>query len=137
MSEMNSGELFFEYHKKIEDFLKIDELNLKDVQMSLAATRHYWVGRLMFHKQKISKLKQTKEKALKILRQKLEEESPVGLSSKTVMTSLAQNETVLKLDEDISNNEFLVEYLTKVESNLRDAQHGLTNLTKIISLETT
>jgi hypothetical protein len=137
MNETNSGELFFEYHKRIEEFLKIDELNLKDVQMSLAATRHYWVGRLMYHKQKITKLKQTKEKALKILKVKLEEESPIGLSPKTVMHSLSQNETILKIDEDIVNNEFLVEYLTKVESNLRDSQHGLSNLTKIISLETT
>lgn len=137
MAEKSDLDLFEEYQTKIEEFLKFDEVNLKDTQTNLPSVRHYWVGRLMFHKQKIVKLKQTKDKALKILREKLEKESPIGLSPKTISSSIIQNETIIKLDTEISNNEFLVEYLTKVESNLRDTQHGLTNLTKIITLETT
>ncbi len=42
-----------------------------------------------------------------------------------------------KIDDQIIDNELLVEYLTKVESNFRDAQYGMNNLTKIITLETT
>lgn len=138
MSEkFNSSELFLEYHQKIEEFLKFDELNLKEAQLTLPSVRHYWVGRLMFHKQQIHKLKKTKEKAIKILRQRLEQESPCGLSSKTISDSIAQNEAILRIDEEILNNEYLVEYLSKVESNLRDTQHGMSNLTKIITLETT
>jgi len=135
--EKNSSELLFEYHEKIAEFLKFDELNLKDAQMSLAATRHYWVGRLMFHKQQINKLKKAKEKAAKTIRCKLETESPVGLTAKTIAESINQNEIILKIEEEIINNELIVEYLTKVEHNLRDAQHGMSNLTKIITLETT
>jgi hypothetical protein len=137
MSEKTSTDLFAEYHQKIEDFLKIDELNMKDAQMSLPSVRHYWVGRLMFHKQQINKLKKAKEKATKTLRQKLEHESPIGLSPKTIAESISQHDVVQKIDEEILNNELLVEYLTKVEANLRDAQYGMNNLTKIITLETT
>ena len=137
MSEKTTSDLFLEYHQKIEEYLKIDELNLKDAQMSLPSVRHYWVGRLMFHKQQISKFKKAKERAAKALRQKLEHESPVGLTSKTIAESIARNDVVLKIDEEIANHELLVEYLTKVENNFRDAQHGLSNLTKIITLETT
>jgi hypothetical protein len=57
MEENTSKDLFIEYHQKIEEFLKIDELNMKDAQMALPSVRHYWVGRLMFHKQQINKLK--------------------------------------------------------------------------------
>jgi len=137
MSEKSATDLFAEYHQKIEEFLKFDELNIKESQMSLPSVRHYWVGRLMFHKQQINKLKKAKEKAAKVLRQKLEHESPIGLTAKTISDSITQNEVMLKLEEDIVNNELLVEYLTKVESNLRDTQHGMSNLTKIITLETT
>ena len=137
MSDTNLSQLFGVYYEKIEKFLQFDELNLKDSQMSLPVIRHYWVGRLMFHKQQIQKLKQTKEKASKVLRQKLEHESPIALSAKTITESVARNEIILKLDEDIATHELLVEFLTKVESNLRDTQYGMNNLTKIITLETT
>jgi hypothetical protein len=135
MSETNN--LFQEYHEKIEAFLKFDELNIKDAQMALPSVRHYWVGRLMFHKNQIIKLKKAKEKAIKTLKNKLEEESPVTLSIKTISESVANHEIIIKIDEEINNNEILVEYLSKVEANFRDAQFGMTNLTKIITLETT
>lgn len=133
----NVSDLFVEYHKKIEEFLKIDELNLKDAQMSLPQVRHYWVGRLMFHKQEINKLKKYKDLASRKIREKINQESPVGLTPKTIAEAILNNEAIKKLDEEIINNELLVEYLTKVESNFRDAQYGLNNLTKIITLETT
>ena len=137
MSDAASIDLFTEYHQKIEEFLKIDELNMKDAQMALPSVRHYWVGRLMFHKQQINKLKKTKEKATKALRIKLENESPIGLSPKTIAESISKHEVMQKIEDEITNNELLVEYLSKVEMNFRDAQFGMNNLTKIITLETT
>jgi hypothetical protein len=129
--------LLTEYHQKIEDFLKIDEMNMKEAQMALPSVRHYWVGRLMHHKQQILKLKKAKDKASKTLRERIENESPIGLSPKTIADSIAKHEVMQKIDEEIIANEMLVEYLTKVESNFRDAQYGMNNLTKIITLETT
>ncbi len=137
MSEKNSSDLFLEYHQKIEEFLKIDELNLKEAQMSLPSVRHYWVGRLMFHKQQIFKLKKAKEKASKKIKEHLETESPVGLTPKTIANSIQSHEIIAKIDEEITNNELLIDYLTRVEANFRDAQYGMTNLAKIITLETT
>ena len=137
MEENTSKDLFIEYHQKIEEFLKIDELNMKGAQIALPSVRHYWVGRLMFHKQQINKLKKAKEKATKTLRVKLENESPIGLSPKTIAESISKHEIMQKIDDQIIDNELLVEYLTKVESNFRDAQYGMNNLTKIITLETT
>jgi len=137
MNEKSTSDLFLEYHLKIEQFLKIDEMNMKDVQMALPSVRHYWVGRLIFHKQQIAKLKSTKEKARKTIREKIESESPITLNNKTITDSIQNHEIMLKIDEEIANHELLVEFLTKVEANLRDSQYGLNNLTKIITLETT
>jgi hypothetical protein len=137
MSDKSSADLFLEYHEKIAEFLKFDELNLKDAQMTLASVRHYWVGRLMFHKQEIGRYKKLRDSASKKLRQRIENESPVGLNAKTIYESIASHEIIQKIDDEISNNEMLVEYLSKVEANLRDAQFGMNNLSKIITLETT
>jgi hypothetical protein len=137
MAEKSVADLFLEYHKKIEEYLKIDELNMKEAQMTLPSVRHYWVGRLMFHKQEILKLKKIKEAAAKKIKKHIESESPVGLSPKTISESINSHEVIIKIDEDIVNHELLVEYLSKVEMNFRDAQYGLNNLTKIITLETT
>jgi hypothetical protein len=134
---MTESNLFDEYHKKIEEFLKIDELNMKDAQMSLPSVRHYWVGRLMFHKQQIAKLKKAKDKAAKTIKEKIEGESPIGLNPKTINISIQSHEIMQKIEEEIKNNELLIDYLTRVEANLRDAQYGMNNLTKIITLETT
>jgi hypothetical protein len=137
MSEKNVIDLFSEYHQKIEEFLKFDEMNIKESQLTLASVRHYWVGRLMYHKQEINKFKKLKEEAARKLRARIQHESPVGLTTKTIADSVASHEVIQKIDEEIVNNELLVEYLSKVESNLRDAQYGMNNLTKIITLETT
>lgn len=137
MPEKTAVDLFYEYHEKIEGFLKIDELNLKEAQMSLPSVRHYWVGRLMFHKQEINKYKKLKEAAVKKIKKHIESETPVGLSAKTIADSINSHELVQKIDEEIVNHELLVEYLSKVEANFRDTQYGLNNLTKIITLETT
>lgn len=137
MAEKSAVDLFHEYHQKIEEYLKIDELNLKEAQMSLPSVRHYWVGRLMFHKQEINKYKKLKETAAKKIKQQLEKESPVNLTTKTIVDSVNAHEVIQKINEEIVNHELLVEYLTKVEANFRDTQYGLNNLTKIITLETT
>lgn len=137
MTDKPANILFDEYCKKIAEFLEFDELNLKDRQMSLASVRHYWVGRLMFHKQEIVRYKKIKDTAAKKLKQKIETDTPIGLNSKTIADSIASHEIIQKINEEIVNQELLVEFLTKVESNLRDAQYGMNNLTKIITLETT
>jgi hypothetical protein len=137
MSEKSAMDLFSEYHEKIGEFLKIDELNMKDAQMNLPSVRHYWVGRLMFHKHEINRLKKAKDEASRRLRTRIQAESPVGLTAKTINESIASHEVVQKIEDEILNQELLVEYLSKVEHNFRDAQYGMNNLTKIITLETT
>jgi hypothetical protein len=135
--EQSAIDLLPQYYQQIEKFLKFDELNMKDTQMSLAAVRHYWVGRLMHHKQQIIKLKKYKTKIYKTLKEKIEQESPLDLKPATINNSIISHEAYLKIDEEIANEELIVEFLSKVEMNFRDAQYGLNNLIKIITLETT
>lgn len=125
------------YQKEIAEFLKFDELNMKDVQMSLPSVRHYWVGRLMFHKQRIKKLERGKKVVYQSLKEKVENSSPVHIKNVEMNKAIVSHEAYLKIEEEIANEEIIVEFLTKVELNFRDTQYGLSNLVKIIALETT
>lgn len=136
-SEQPEPDLLEKYQKQIAEFLSIDELNMKDKQMMLPGERHYWVGRLMFHKQEILKLQRVKSQAIVKLREKLESSSPVVLNKQTINHSVQNHEIIQKIDYEIQKNELCVDFLSRVEANLRDAQYGLNNLTKIITLETT
>jgi hypothetical protein len=130
-------DLFQKYHEEIATFLKFDEMNMKDTQMSLPSIRHYWVGRLMFHKKEINKLKKQKGIVFKKIKEKIESESPVDLKQTIIVAAVQNHELYQRVEEEIANQELLVEFLSKVEANFRDAQYGLNNLTKIIQLETT
>jgi beta-glucosidase/6-phospho-beta-glucosidase/beta-galactosidase len=133
----SSISLFEKYEQEIKKYVTVDEFNMKQVQMDLPATRHYWVGRLMFHKQEINKLKKLRKQAQVKISEKMQEESPIGLSSKTVYAASDNHPVIVKIDEQIAENELLVEYLSKIESNFRSLSYDIKNLIEITRLETT
>lgn len=129
--------LFEKYHKEIGNLVKIDEFNMKQVQMDLPAHRHYWVGRLMFHKSEVSKLKKARVQAMTKIKEKLAGESPVVLTPKTLENSAEQHPLIQKVDEQITENDMLIEYLSKIEANFRSISYDIKNLIDIVKLETT
>lgn len=132
----SSVSLFEKYEQEIKKHVTVDEFNMKQVQMDLPATRHYWVGRLMFHKQEIIKLKKLRKQAQAKITGKMQEESPVGLTHKTVYAASDNHPVIVKIDEQIAENELLVEYLTKIEANFRSINFDIKNIIEIQKLET-
>jgi hypothetical protein len=137
MDQVEEPSLFERYNDEIKKVIAVDEFNMKQVQMDLPVQRHYWVGRLMFHKQEILKLKRLRSQAQQKIAEKTRSELPVGVSSKTVITSTDSHPVIQKIDEQIAENELLVEYLSKVEANFRSVSYDIKNLIEIIKLETT
>lgn len=129
--------LIQKYEEEIKKYVTVDEFNMKQVQMDLPSIRHYWVGRLMFHKQEILKLKKLRKTAQLKISEKIQEESPVGLTHKTVHVASDNHPIIVKIDDQIAENEILVEYLTKIESNFRSLSYDLKNIIEIVKLETT
>jgi hypothetical protein len=136
-SDQGIAALFLKYSDEIKEKVVIDEFNMKDVQMSLPGTRHYWVGRLMHHKQEILKLKKIRKDAIKKITEKLEAESPVTLTAKTIEATISEHPVIHKIDEQIAEQDLLVEYLSKVENNFRSLSYDIKNLIEIVKLETT
>lgn len=129
--------LFEKYNDEIKKYVSVDEFNMKQIQMDLPSARHYWVGRLMFHKQEILKLKKLRKQAQQKITEKIQHESPVGINHKTLGTASDNHPVVIKIDEQIAENELLIEYLTKIEANFRSISYDIKNLIEIVKLETT
>jgi hypothetical protein len=129
--------LIAKYNEEIKKYVSVDEFNMKQIQMDLPATRHYWVGRLMFHKQEILKLKRLRKEAQKKIADKLEHESPVGLNPKTLEQAQQHHPLIGKIDGQIAEHELVVEYLGKIEANFRSLSFDIKNLISIVQLETT
>jgi hypothetical protein len=129
--------LIEKYNDEIKKYVTVDEFNMKQVQMDLPATRHYWVGRLMFHKQEILKLKKLRKEAQKKIADKLEHESPVGLNPKTLEQAQQNHPLIGKIDGQIAEHDLIVEYLGKIEANFRSISFDIKNLIEIVKLETT
>lgn len=135
--EQSPISLIEKYNDEIKKYVTVDEFNMKQVQMDLPATRHYWVGRLMFHKQEILKLKRLRKEAQKKIADKLEHESPVGLNPKTLEHAQQNHPVVGKIDEQIAEHSLVIEYLEKIETNFRSIGFDIRNLIEIVKLETT
>ncbi len=129
--------LIEKYNDEIKKYVTVDEFNMKQVQMDLPATRHYWVGRLMYHKQEILKLKKLRKEAQKKIADKLEHESPVGLNPKTLEQAQQNHPLIAKIDGQIAEHDLIVEYLGKIEANFRSISFDIKNLIEIVKLETT
>jgi hypothetical protein len=129
--------LIEKYNEEIKKYVTVDEFNMKQVQMDLPATRHYWAGRLMYHKQEILKLKRLRKEAQKKIADKLEHESPVGLNPKTLEQAQQNHPLITKIDSQIAEHDLIVEYLGKIEANFRSISFDIKNLIEIVKLETT
>ncbi len=129
--------LFERYHETIGNQVRVDEFTMKDTQMMLPTNRHYWVGRLMFHKFELQRLRKLRKEVVERVAEKVKDESPVALSLKALEDAVKHHAAIRKIDESLDENELLVEYLTKIESNFRSLNFDLKNIIEILKLETT
>ena len=67
----------------------------------------------------------------------MKKELPVGTHQKTISSAAEENEIVKRIDEKVIEEELLIDYLSKIESNFRSTSYDLKNLIEIVKMETT
>jgi hypothetical protein len=138
MSTNSEEETLLEkYYTEIKQQVDVNEFNMKEVQMKLPVARHYWVARLMHHKKEANKLKSLRKQAKERLHEKMTTEAPTQLTVKAIDIAVENHSIIRNIDEKITENEIIIEFLTKTESNFRSISYDISNLIKIIELETT
>ena len=133
---MTATELFQKYKADIEQAVNIDQLNVKDVQLKLPFTKHFWVARLIDSKLDLLKLRKLKTEVKNKLVKEIIEQSPVVITKKNALDTADSHSDVRKITEEIYIQELLVLYLEKVEGTvLKNMSYDISNIIKLIELE--
>lgn len=128
-------ELLERYIKEIANDLKIDEFNIKDVQMRTPARKHFWVARLINHKIDLEKLKKNKRTITTQLMRTAEEKSPIGLSKVNLERSIDNTSEMQDINDKIRENELIIELLEKTEKIFSSVTYDIRNIIQIMLAE--
>jgi len=128
--------LIEQYRSEIEKDLIINDFNIKEVQLKLPSRKHYWAARLIDLKIKHNRLVKHK-KSLKIsIASRIINEAPVRLTQQSADIAAESTEEVQKLIHEIADCEFTIEYLEKVEKIMSGMGFDISNIIKIMAMET-
>jgi len=128
-------ELLQKYIKEIEQDLKIDEFNVKEVQMNAPGKKHFWISRLINHKVELNNLKNEKNTTRKTLIERVSENSPVTLSFAALEKTVDKTDEIERLNFKIKENEILIEFLEKTEKVFSSLTFDIRNIVEIIKVE--
>lgn len=124
------------YINELENDFKIDELNIKDVQMKLPGTKHKWAGRYIRHKIELNKLKEKRGALIVELGKKVAEESSLRLNTSVAEKMAEKRPEVAAINKEIEELEIVLELLEKAETTFKSMTYDLGNIVKIIQTET-
>lgn len=124
------------YIKEINDDLRVDEFNIKEVQMRLPAKKHYWVAKLIRAKIDRDKALELKKKLKDQAITKVLEDSPVKITLNTASSAAESHETIQKINKKIRELDHIIEFLEKVEKIFSAMSFDLKNMVEITRMET-
>ena len=128
-------DLLDKYIKEIADDLRVDELNIKDVQMLLPSRKHFCAARLINHKIELNRMRRGKDKKRKELIQQVSDNAPIKFSMSSLEKTVDSQDDMEELNASIREHELIIELLEKVEKNFNSMTFDIKNIIEIIKLE--
>jgi hypothetical protein len=128
-------ELLERYIKEIEEDLKIDEFNIKEVGLRIPARKHFWVSRLINHKRNLFKLENDKNIFKKTVMTELQTQSPVKLNIVTAENAAENHDKMREMNIKIGEEKLIIEFLEKTEKTFSSMTYDVSNIIKIMQLE--
>ena len=128
-------ELLKKYIEEITKDLQLDDFNIKEAQMRLPARKHFWVARLIESKIKRNSLFRDKKQLKKEVVKKVISDSPVRISQSAAESAAERHESISKLNESISEQDAIIEYLEKVEKIMGQMHWEIKNIIDINKME--
>lgn len=120
-----------QYREEIAKDLKIDDFNIKNVQLNLPSKKHFWIGRLIDAKIELQTLKKKKLSKRNTLIDKVIEASPVKIFKADAEHMVDKMDDIVLLSETIKEYEILIEYLEKVEKIFSTMHWEIKNIIQI------
>lgn len=125
-----------QYIDEIEKDLQINEFNLKDSSMKTPARKHYWVSKLIRHKRNLLSLRQQRDMVKKDVVQKIIEESPVKVTVPVAEKASYKHDKMVEISQKINEEELIIEFLEKTEKTFTSMTYDISNIIKVIQIET-
>jgi len=130
-------DLYDSYIEELKNDTKVDELNLKEKALFLPGLKAKWVARLIQHKNFLNKLEKRKPKIVNELIEKYKKESPIKLHMTIAKERAEASSELLDLNKLISEEKIIIDFLEKVEKIFSSMSFDISNIIKIIQIETT
>jgi hypothetical protein len=128
--------LLDQYIDEIEKDLQINEFNLKDSSMKTPARKHYWVSKLIRHKRNLLSLRQQRDIIKKEVVKKIIEESPVKVTVPVAEKASYRHDKMVEISQKINEEELIIEFLEKTEKTFTSMTYDISNIIKVIQIET-
>lgn len=133
----SAKELLNKYIEELDKDVKLDQFNLKDAQLSLPGIKHKWAGRLIRHKIELNELTVKRALKLKEICNLVQMQSPTALPNTVVEKNAVKHSDIITIDSDITYTKLIIEFLEKTEKTLSSMTFDISNIVKIITIETT
>eukprot|EP01043_Picozoa_sp_COSAG02_P080521 COSAG02_NODE_19182_length_896_cov_0.766625_3_plen_131_part_01 len=130
-----NAEIIERYSEEIEKELHIDEFNIKEMSLKTPARKHFWVCRLIQHKKSLLNLKAERYSLREDIIQAIQRESPVKVTRPIAEKSSYQHEGMVELQNRISEQELIVDYLEYIETTSTELDSLTYNLSLQITLQ--
>ena len=128
-------DLIKKYKDEIGQDLIINDFNIKEVQLRLPSRKHFWAARLIDAKIELHSLQKSKKNLKKQLVKRIQETSPVKLTSQAAEIAAESSSEISSLNDQIKEYEFVIEYLDKATSVLNQVGWDIKNIIEIQKLE--
>ena len=130
-------DLYSTYIEELKEDTKIDEINLKEKALYLPGIKAKWVARIINHKNNLNRLEKQKPKLINELIEKIKAESPIKLHNTIAKEKAESFPEIQELSQKISDEKNIIEFLDKVEKIFSSMSFDISNIVKIVQLETT
>lgn len=133
----SAKELLNKYIEELDKDVKLDQFNLKEAQLSLPGVKHKWAGRLIRHKIDLNELTVKRALKLKEICNLVQMQSPTTLPNTVVERNAVKHLDIISIDSEINYTKLIIEFLEKTEKTLSSMTFDISNIVKIITIETT
>lgn len=125
-----------EYINELKEDAVINELNIKEKSLLLPGLKAKWVSRLINHKNSFNSLERNKRRLIRDLIPQVKESMPVRLSDNVIKESAESTAEVQKINSELEKEKILVDFLEKAEKTISSYSFDISNIIKIMQLET-
>jgi len=129
------NEVLQRYIEEVDSDLKIDQFNVKQVQMSAPGRKHFWVARLINSKIELNKLKSKKKTLKDGVVKALLMSAPTKMSQNALSIAAEKNTNIRELTDKIIELETIVEYLDHVVRIVGNLHWEIKNIIELLQME--